>query len=75
MVHLTNFSFELFYKNFTDDASQPLLYHGAKKSKMTKNPNQGGPALTSLIKFLCCVQVLTVDRSGAICLSLLKDLR
>ena len=23
----------------------PLLYHGAKKSKMTKNSNQGGPAL------------------------------
>ena len=45
MAHLTNFSFELFYKIFTEDASQPLLYHGAKKSKMTKNSNQGGPAL------------------------------
>ena len=42
MAHLTNFSFELFYKIFTEDASQPLLYHGAKKSKMTKNSNQGG---------------------------------
>ena len=37
-----------FYKIFTEDASLPLLYHGAKKSKMTKNSNQGGggPALT-----------------------------
>ena len=46
MSHLTNFSFEFVYKIFTEDASQPLLYHGAKKSKMTKNSNQGGgPAL------------------------------
>ena len=38
----------IFYKIFTEDASQPLLYHGAKKSKMTKNSNQGGggPALS-----------------------------
>ena len=35
----------IFYKVFTEDASQPRLYHGAKKSKMTKNSNQGGPAL------------------------------
>ena len=42
MAHLTNFSFEVFYKLFTEDASLPLLYHGAKKSKMTKNSNQGG---------------------------------
>ena len=40
MAHLTNFSFELFYEIFTEDAS--FLYHGAKKSKMTKNSNQGG---------------------------------
>ena len=45
MAHLTNFSFEFVYKIFTEDASQRLLYHGAKKSKMTKNSNQGGPAL------------------------------
>ena len=45
MAHLTNFSFEFFYKIFAEDASQLLLYHGAKKSKMTKNSNQGGPAL------------------------------
>ena len=44
MAYLTNFSFEVFYKIFTEDASLPLLYHGAKKSKMTKNSNQGGPA-------------------------------
>ena len=42
MAHLTNFPFEFFYEIFTEDASRPLLYHGAKKSKMTKNPNQGG---------------------------------
>ena len=42
MAHLTIFSFEFFYKIFTEDASLPLLYHGAKKSKMTKNSNQGG---------------------------------
>ena len=35
----------IFYEIFTVDASQRLLYHGAKKSKMTKNSNQGGPAL------------------------------
>ena len=45
MEHLTNFSFEFFYEIFTEDASQRLLYHGAKKSKMTKNSNQGDPAL------------------------------
>ena len=42
MAHLTNFPFECFYEIFTEDASQLLLYRGAKKSKMTKNPNQGG---------------------------------
>ena len=47
MAHLTNFSFEFFYKIFTEDASQPLLYYGAKKSKMTKNSNQGGSCLES----------------------------
>ena len=51
MAHLTNFSFELFYEIFTEDASPFFLYHGAKKSKMTKNSNQGGggPALMSLV--------------------------
>ena len=48
MAHLTNFSFEFFYEIFTEDASPHLLYHGAKKSKMTKNPNQGGSCLKSL---------------------------
>ena len=50
MAHLTNFSFEFFYENFTEDASQLRLYHGAKKSKMTKNSNQGGPALIFLFE-------------------------
>ena len=35
----------IFYEIFTEDTSPLFLYHGAKKSKMTKNPNQGGPAL------------------------------
>ena len=43
MAHLTNFSFEYFYENFTEDASLVILHHGAKKSKMTINSNQGGP--------------------------------
>ena len=51
MADLTNFSFEFFYEIFTEDASLRLLYHGAKKSNMTKNSNQGGggggPASTS----------------------------
>ena len=33
----------IFYEIFAEDASLLLLYHGAKKSKMTKNSNQGGP--------------------------------
>ena len=45
MAHLTNFSLAFFYNIFTEDASLPLLYHGAKKSKMTKNSNQGGSCL------------------------------
>ena len=49
MAHLTNFSFEFFYKIFTEDASQPLLYQGAKKSNMTKNSNQRGPALNAVL--------------------------
>ena len=42
MAHLTNFSFEFSYEIFTEDASLLFLYHGAKKSKMTKNSNQEG---------------------------------
>ena len=45
---MTNFSFEFVYKIFTEDASQSFLYHVGKKSKMTKNSNQGGPALNSV---------------------------
>ena len=41
VAHLTNFSFECFYEIFTEDASLRRLYHDAKKSKMTKNSNQG----------------------------------
>ena len=40
-AHLTNFSFEFLYEIFTDDASLFYLNNGAKKSKMTKNSNQG----------------------------------
>ena len=41
MAHLTNFSFEFFMK-FSQKMPLCIFYHGAKKSKMTKNPNQGG---------------------------------
>ena len=45
VAHLTLFSFEFLYEFFIEDASLCLLYYSAKKSKMTKNSNQGGPAL------------------------------
>ena len=32
----------IFYEIFTEDAPLLRLYHGVKKSKMTKNLNQGG---------------------------------
>ena len=35
----------LFYEIFTEDASLLLIYHGAKKSNMTTNSNQGGSCL------------------------------
>ena len=38
----------IFYKLFTEDASLLSLYHGAKKSKMTKNSNQGGSCLNKI---------------------------
>ena len=41
MAHLTNFSFEFFYEIFTEDPSLLFLYHGAKKSKMTKHSIKG----------------------------------
>ena len=42
VAHLTNFSLEFFMQFFTQDAPPLFLHHGAKKSKMTKNSNQGG---------------------------------
>ena len=51
MAHLTNFSFEFSYEIFTEYASQLILYHGAKKSKMTKNSNQGGSCLERFFFF------------------------
>ena len=45
-AHLTNFSLEFLHAVFTQHAALHLLHHGAKKSKMTKNSNQGrGPCL------------------------------
>ena len=35
MAHLTNVSFEFFYKIFTEDASLPLLYHSAFADDMS----------------------------------------
>ena len=78
MAHLTNFSFEFFYEIFTEDVSLLLLYHGAKKSKMTKNSNQGGgggPALNLLSRpgleksgrlvAICDQKIFLVTRSWA----------
>ena len=62
MAHLTKFSFEFFSESFTEDASPFFLYHGAKKSKMTKNSNQGGPALNSWSGF-SIIQVLVILKS------------
>ena len=48
----------IFFEMFTENASLFLLYHGAKKSKMTKNSNQGsyrgerGEIIASLSHFL-----------------------
>ena len=50
-----------FYDIFTEDASLLLLYHGAKKSKMTKTSIQGGPALEVWLMILFC-PLLKVNR-------------
>ena len=55
MAHLTNFSFEFFNKIFTEDASLPLLYHGAKKVKndqKLKSKGGGGSCLQDRTKSL-----------------------
>ena len=57
MAHLTNFSFEFFYEIFTEDASPLVLYHGAKKSKMTKNSNQGRSFLKRSESFKACFEL------------------
>ena len=41
VAHLTIFPLNFLMKFFTQDAFLLLLYHGAKKSKMTKTSNQG----------------------------------
>ena len=53
MAYLTNFSFEFFYEIFTADASLRLLYHGAKKSKMTKNSKSRGSCLNDNYLVTC----------------------
>ena len=62
VAHLTNFSFEFFYEIFTEDASLPRLCHGAKKSKMTKNSNQGGSCL-NLQTQLPCPWPVTMEKN------------
>ena len=49
VAHLTNFSFECFYKIFTEDASLPLLYHGLvqKSQKWLKTQIKGGGVLVA----------------------------
>ena len=46
MAYLTNLSFEFFHAISTEDVPLRPLFDGAKKAKMTKNSNKGGPALT-----------------------------
>ena len=62
---LTNFSFGFFYEIFTEDASLLVLYHDAKKSKMTKNSNQGGGGGSCLKKQTIWTHAL-VAKNGAI---------
>ena len=50
-----------FPSNFFIQFSQKMLLYlfytiGAKKSKMTKNSNQGGPALRSTLTYILCVR-------------------
>ena len=68
MAHLTNFSFEFLYEIFTEDASLPFLYHGAKKSKMTKNSNQGGSCLNINRFFVDGIQIKTRETAARIVL-------
>ena len=52
MAHLTNFSFEFFQNLFTEDASLPLLYHGAKKVKNDqKLKSRGGSCHKSRARY------------------------
>ena len=62
VAQLTNFSFEFFYQIFTKDACLFLLYHDAKKSKMTKNSNQvgGGSCLKTSPSFVPSRSLLSV---------------
>ena len=75
MAHLTHFSFEFSYKIFTEDAALPHLYHGAKKSKMTKNSNQGGPALNYFAPrvILHCIPLAKILAQTAIVSQLIKN--
>ena len=64
MALLTNFSFEVFYEIFTEDASLLLLYHGAKNSKMTKNSNPEGLALIVFVQLDGCLSDLVRGGGG-----------
>ena len=51
--------FESFYAMFTEGASLLLLYmHGAKKSKITKNSNQGDPAVNTKLASISYLAIL-----------------
>ena len=79
MAHLTNVTFKFFHEIFTEDASLRFLYHGAKKSKMTKNPNQGGSCLKTklstvqdyktFVRFLLTVLICLFLRCEQFCVS------
>ena len=66
MAHLANFSFEICYEIFTEDASLPLRYYGAKKSKMTKNSNQGGSCQVRACVCVCVCVCVRVEVPGMV---------
>ena len=63
VAQLTNFSFEFFNAIFTQTFPLLFLRHGAKKSKMTKNSNQGGPAKSAHSYVKAIVEIVGANRA------------
>ena len=63
MAHLTNFSFEFSYENFTEDASQRFIYHGAKTKKNDQKLKSRGSCLKHIFFFHFILEAQpTVDK-------------